>query len=100
MDEKYEDQVEQTLNDYLFNFGGSYTANGIRVIEYANMCELLRMNYMGVNELYGLGIDDYTTDDTDNEEKTTKYGRILGDVKEKFSTETYFFVNNKQKYSD
>ena len=100
MDEKYEEQVEQTLNDYLFNFGGSYTANGIRVIEYANMCELLRMNYMGVNELYGLGIDDYTTDDTDNEEKTTKYGRILGDVKDKFSAETFFSHINKQKYSD
>ena len=100
LDEKYEEQVEQTLNDYLFNFGGSYTANGIRVIEYANMCELLRMNYMGVNELYGLGIDDYTTDDTDNEEKTTKYGRILGDVKDKFSAETFFSHINKQKYSD
>jgi len=100
LDEKYEEQVEQTLNDYLFNFGGSYTANGIQVIEYANMCELLRMNYMGVNELYGLGIDDYATYDTNNKENTNKYGTILKDVKDSFSTETYFLHINKQKYSD
>ena len=103
MDEKYEEQVEQTLNDYLFNFGGSYTANGIRVIEYANMCELLRMNYMGVNELYGLGIDDYQTykDNKRNKtNKTTKYGSILDDVKDKFSTKTKIWDIKRQKYSD
>ncbi|SCY51782.1 hypothetical protein SAMN02910370_02871, partial [Lachnospiraceae bacterium XPB1003] len=100
LDERYEEQVEQTLNDYLFNFGGSYTANGIQVIEYANMCELLRMNYMGVNELYGLGIDDYTTDDTDNEKEKTKYSTILSDVKDAFTTKTFFLHIKKQKYSD
>ena len=88
LDEKYEEQVEQTLNDYLFNFGGSYTANGIQVIEYANMCELLRMNYMGVNELYGLGI---------NEEKSES---IIENLKDDFSTETYILRIDKQKYSD
>jgi len=96
LDEKYEEQVEQTLNDYLFNFGGSYTANGIQVIEYANMCELLRMNYMGVNELYGLGIDD--SQKNDNGGNSTKYGTILKGVKDSFSTD--IFHNNKQKYSD
>ena len=100
LDKKYEEQVEQTLNDYLFNFGGSYTANGIRVIEYANMCELLRMNYMGVNELYGLGIDDYPTYDADNEEDKTKYGKILKGVKEKFSTIIPILDIKRQKYSD
>ena len=100
LDEKYEEQVEQTLNDYLFNFGGSYTANGIQVIEYANMCELLRMNYMGVNELYGLGIDDYQTYRENNEDNTTKYGSILDDVKDKFSARTYILDIKRQKYSD
>ena len=70
------------------------------MIEYANMCELLRMNYMGVNELYGLGIDDYPTYDTDNEEDKTKYGRILKDVKKAFSTKTYILGIKRQKYSD
>ena len=84
----YEKEIENELNDFLFDYGGSYTANGIQVIEYANMCEILRMNYMGVNDLYGLGIDNDI------------YSGIFKDVKQDFTTETIILHSEKQKYSD
>ena len=54
LEAEYYRSIQGVLNNSALYYGASYTPNGVKVIEYDNMCELLRWNYIGVKEFDGI----------------------------------------------